>query len=220
MRNLSLAAFALILGAQLNACSCNGDPIDTAPPEGDTDTDTDADSDTDADTDADADADTDADADADTDADADADADTDADVDTGTIENRDGTYAGDFQLDGSGLEGLVTDSCVGTVELIVVEDDDPAIKGQGCCQFTGMLTGPPFELTDTYCGDLEGNITTDPYVEGDLIADMGFDTITDEWEGQFTGFILTGSFEGEQLISVKGIEVDLSYEGEFTAEKQ
>ena len=83
-----------------------------------------------------------------------------------------------------------------------------------------MLAGPPFNLTDTYCGDLEGDITTDPLCEGQLVADMGFDTITDDWEGQFTGLILTGSFEGEQLITVKGFEVDLTYAGAFEAERQ
>ncbi len=50
------------------------DPVDTAPPEGDTDTDSDADGDTDADADADA------------DSDADADADSDADTDTGPVD--------------------------------------------------------------------------------------------------------------------------------------
>ena len=83
-----------------------------------------------------------------------------------------------------------------------------------------MLAGPPFNLTDTYCGDITGSITTDPYVEGELEADMGFDVIVDDWEGQFTGIILTGSFEGEQLIVVKGMEVDLVYDGSFEAERQ
>lgn len=148
------------------------------------------------------------------------DADTDADTDTGTPEDHDGRWKGPFQMDGSALGGFISDSCVGEVDLEVDSTLPTVIKGQGCCQFTGVLLDEPFFLTDTYCGDIVGDIVSDPDAAGTVIADISITILKDDWEGTFDAETFTGAFDGTQTIDFHGTPVDLTYAGFWTATLQ
>ena len=52
------------------------------------------------------------------------------------------------------------------------------------------------DLTDTYGGELNGAVTTDPAAEGTVTADVNVAMINEAWTGGFSDETLSGSFGG------------------------
>ena len=118
----------------------------------------------------------------------------------------DGSYSGTFQVDVEIPSFSITDTCSGTMTSTVEEATTPQIRGSGTCAWAGMLAS----LLGDQAGTIDGNITTDPNVEGSIWVGT---TISETWTGSFTNpYTLEGSFSGSATIS--GFAV--TYTGEMS----
>jgi hypothetical protein len=129
--------------------------------------------------------------------------------DTGEAFTRDGSYLGTIVVAVEIPAMSLTDTCSGTAEIEVVESDTTPITGIASCSFSGPLAA----LLGAQDATLEGEITTDPDVEGTLeVSSGGMVIISDDWIGEFTDDdTLFGVFDG--TASYSGMPV--LYEGEI-----
>ena len=129
--------------------------------------------------------------------------------DTATPFTRDGTYEGDLEIAVSVAALGITDTCVGTATIDVDEAASTQISGTGGCSFIGVAA----TLLGTQTGVLDGEITSDPDVEGTVAVGSGSVVIiSDDWTGEFTDDdTLFGEFNGTVVYS--GMPV--VYSGEF-----
>lgn len=114
----------------------------------------------------------------------------------------DGSYTGSFEVMVSVADLGVSDTCSGSAELEVVEDNKTQINGTVACSFSGILAsliGAAWDVSIT------GGILSGDAALGELEL-IGL--ITDSWEGGFYGNTLTGELSGET--SYEGFAVHYS----------
>lgn len=116
----------------------------------------------------------------------------------------DGVYTGTFEVNVSAFFGLIKDSCVGTMEIDILEAGSPQVVGIGECSFS-TLGGP-------FAGDVTGSLSGSD-VTGEVTL-KGIDAIP--FDASITGsgpYTISGTYSGE--LTVTGITFD--YDGSFTA---
>ena len=127
--------------------------------------------------------------------------------DTGmVVDSRDGTYEGEGTLTVD-LMGI-PDTCTFT-DLVLVMDEasSPQLSGSASCTFGGF-----FSAFGVQTATLDGDITTDPAIEGSVTVGT---YVAETWTGTFAEDSLEGSFSGSG--SWSGLAVTFSCE--FTAER-
>jgi hypothetical protein len=128
--------------------------------------------------------------------------------DTGEAFTRDGSYTGTVEVTVEIPAMSITDTCTGTADIEIDESATIQITGTADCTYIGALGS----LLGSQTATLEGEIVSDPNVEGDLEIITGTLVATDDWVGEFTDDdTLLGEFDG--TATFKGMPV--LYDGEF-----
>ena len=138
------------------------------------------------------------------DTDTDTDTDTDPDTDTDTDTDADGTsYSGTVGLDAADRTSGTSDTCTGTVSLVVAP---PAVTGTASCTFAG-----PFASFGEASGPIDGTIDTKGNVTA--IWNTNPSPLIAEMSGTATATDVALSYSG----TVDGGGMTIDYTGTMTA---
>ena len=72
------------------------------------------------------------------------------------------------------------------------------------------------DRTDTYSGNLAGEITIDPVAAGMVSADVELKKLYEDWAGEFKGETFNGGFNGTFSYDA----YNFTFNGEFTTTRQ
>ena len=121
----------------------------------------------------------------------------------------DGSYAGAFVLEVTGVTLPVTDTCTGTIAFTAEAGE---IIGSGSCIFTEDGVAASLGVAGPWDGTLVGFMHALDEVEGAITIDILGEEYTEAWTGAFEESVLNATFTGD--IEYSGLE--FTYEGSFT----
>ncbi len=129
-----------------------------------------------------------------------------------------GSYAGTFEMVMADAEGWFDQLCSGEVLLTYDPDVAPEVDGTASCTFEGGWSEETLDL------EIFGELGTAPAAEGTV--EFEFSTgwsdaaVALEWEGLLTQSGLLATFEGAETVDYSGYDLDMEFEGSFTATRE